>query len=261
MKLFNMIESFFFLSLGVAFVLLLLLVYHFRQRVNAIEQKCDTMFEIINNVVGELNVVRSLSVASPPPMPISMEQVAGLTTDSRIPVSITNSFSEDGDSDDEEEDSDDEEEEDSDDEEEDSDDEEEDSDGDGDEDGDMPGLIPLSETVRIVNVDMDGAIDVADTDPEQEAVEVEALLEKLDSDGIETQNITVEKIDPINEDPVISANLAEKTPLSILTEPIDIYKKMNITSLRALVIEKGLVSDSSKLKKQELLRMLVPATE
>ena len=246
MKLFNMIESFFFLSLGVAFVLLLLLVYHFRQRVNAIEQKCDTMFEIINNVVGELNVVRSLSVASPPPMPISMEQVAGLTTDSRIPVSITNSFSEDGDSDDEEEDSDD---------------EEEDSDGDGDEDGDMPGLIPLSETVRIVNVDMDGAIDVADTDPEQEAVEVEALLEKLDSDGIETQNITVEKIDPINEDPVISANLAEKTPLSILTEPIDIYKKMNITSLRALVIEKGLVSDSSKLKKQELLRMLVPATE
>ena len=39
MGLFNFIETFFFISLGITFMLILLLVYHFKQRLNAIEQK------------------------------------------------------------------------------------------------------------------------------------------------------------------------------------------------------------------------------
>jgi hypothetical protein len=35
-----------------------LLVYHFKQRVSGLEHKCDTMFEIINDIVKQMNTVR-----------------------------------------------------------------------------------------------------------------------------------------------------------------------------------------------------------
>ena len=59
MGIFNFIETFFFVSLGITFVLISLLVYHFKQRMSGLEQKCDTMFDIINNVVKELTVIRN----------------------------------------------------------------------------------------------------------------------------------------------------------------------------------------------------------
>lgn len=58
MSTFNFIESFFMLSLGITFVLIVLLVYHFKQRIGAMEQKCDTMFDIVQNLVKELNMVK-----------------------------------------------------------------------------------------------------------------------------------------------------------------------------------------------------------
>jgi hypothetical protein len=62
MGFFNFIETFFFLSLGITFVLILLLVYHFKQRINTLENKCDTVFEIIGNVVQELSVVKQMNL-------------------------------------------------------------------------------------------------------------------------------------------------------------------------------------------------------
>ena len=50
-----MLETFFFVSLAITFVLILFLVYHFRQKFTSLETKCDTMFEIINNIVTEMN--------------------------------------------------------------------------------------------------------------------------------------------------------------------------------------------------------------
>ena len=58
MAFFNFIETFFFISLGITFVLVLSLVYHFKQRITGLEQKCDTMFEIINDIVKQLNTIR-----------------------------------------------------------------------------------------------------------------------------------------------------------------------------------------------------------
>jgi cobalamin biosynthesis protein CobT len=59
MSTFNFIESFFMLSLGITFVLIVLLVYHFKQRLGSMEQKCDTMFDIVQNLVKELNMVKT----------------------------------------------------------------------------------------------------------------------------------------------------------------------------------------------------------
>jgi len=65
MGLFNFIETFFFISLGITFVLILLLVYHFKQRMVILEQKGDTMFEIINNIVKELSILKQAFIQRP----------------------------------------------------------------------------------------------------------------------------------------------------------------------------------------------------
>ena len=37
---------------------------------------------------------------------------------------------------------------------------------------------------------------------------------------------------------------------------MDVYKKMNITALKAVVTEKGYTNDVGKMKKNELLKLL-----
>ena len=65
MGAFNFIESFFLLSLGITFVLIVLLVYHFKQRLGSMEQKCDTMFDIVQNLVKELKAVKTACLEQP----------------------------------------------------------------------------------------------------------------------------------------------------------------------------------------------------
>ena len=70
-------DTFFFLSLGIAFVLILLLVYHFKQRLTATENKCDTMFEIINGLASEVNNMKGALIARAPPRPVQMPPQMG----------------------------------------------------------------------------------------------------------------------------------------------------------------------------------------
>ena len=72
MGVFNIIETFFFLSLAITFVLILLLVNHFKQRLTMIEQKCDTMFEIINNIVQEMSSMKKSFISTSFPVRPSM---------------------------------------------------------------------------------------------------------------------------------------------------------------------------------------------
>ena len=55
MTLIGMFETFLFVSLAITFILIVFLVYHFKSRITVVEHKCDTMFEIINNIVVEMN--------------------------------------------------------------------------------------------------------------------------------------------------------------------------------------------------------------
>lgn len=58
-------ETSFFFTLGISFLLILLLVYHFKQRLVLTEQKQDTMFEIINNLVQEITQVKRTMMHRP----------------------------------------------------------------------------------------------------------------------------------------------------------------------------------------------------
>ena len=59
MSTFSYIETFFFITLGITFGLIVLLVYHFKKSINTIEQKCDTMFDIVQNITKDLFAVKS----------------------------------------------------------------------------------------------------------------------------------------------------------------------------------------------------------
>lgn len=287
MGFFNLIESFFFISLAITFVLILLLVYHFKQRVVTLEQKCDTMFDIINNVVKELNSVRNYQLATQR-VPLSMNipfnnqsNIRMCEEISKIPVSEDDESSVEsshvGDSGDKEG-------ADGDDAEEDTDGDEEDEDTDGDAEGDESKTgsivhvtnIDDTDTVKIITVDI-GEINKLpeDIDFENELeneidntigennVSSQGLLNSswgMIDKGIthpNTETIHVEKLEETNEDKTLDVTDANQST----EQQKDIYRRMPIQSLKTLVISKGLCSDPSKMKKLDLVRMLENADE
>jgi hypothetical protein len=225
MSAFGMIESFFFLSLGVVFVLLMLLVYHFKQRITTIEQKSDTMFDIVQNLAKELTTLKG-RLTSSTSCPVSMTRQADYVYQDE----------EDEDEDDDEEDDDDE---DDDDDEEDDDDDEEDDD---DEDEDRVKVIDIGTLKQIDPIR-------ENDDSRQSDSEDESSVTELNDD--ESEKIKVLKVPQ-----QLIGETAVTAPVSGDDSNINIYKKMSVGELRTTVISKGLCSDASKLNKVELLKML-----
>lgn len=231
MGVFNIIETFFFLSLAITFVLILLLVNHFKQRINQLEQKNATMFEIINSMMQQIDMIMYRVKVSPnvPFQPMSkcepeivteiIDDIAVVyNTDSKIVVS--------------------DDEEDTDDDNDDSDDEEEDEDDD---------------KIKIISMDIPDNINVEYLDDEDECQESSSDLEEplceiavFDDSFI----MQIEKVEPeLEPEP-------EPEPEESKEGSKDIYNKMTVQDLKKAVITKGLGSDVSKLKKTDLLKLL-----
>ena len=234
----NMIETFFFISLAITFVLILLLVYHFKQRFTTLEQKTETMFDIVNNIVSEISIIRRQIFSQPANIlePSSTEQIhlveqnnQNVQYDISDKLVVSDSDDEtDADSDDESDaDSDDESDEDS------VADSNDVSDTDSD---DEPDINDIDEnSVKIVNVDMDD-MKINETN----------IIEPLQEEGYssnEEQGVPV-----VNND--IEPIIVDKI------EPTEDYNKMTLTALRKLIISKELHSDPSKMKKAELIAAL-----
>jgi hypothetical protein len=262
MGIFNYIDTFFFISLGITFILILLLVFHFKQRVADLEEKTTTMFEIINNIVKELNSTKELCCLANTIRP-SVEKIpidlccAPINREGSKPEKIIVSDPENELSDDESEyDSEDEDED-----EEDDDEDEEDEDDEDDED-ELPALLNISEevitgddNVKIITVEIGDTIEVGETlevseienseeEKPEEIVNLEASeelhVEKLETD---TPEETLATEEPIVELPAVETSK-------------EIYRKMTLQALKSLVITKGLCSDPSKMKKNDLLKLL-----
>jgi len=218
----GLMDTVFFLSLGIAFVLILLLVYHFKQRLSETETKCGTMFEIINGMASEMNTIKGvvsqqqqlLAMRQPPvesiqDLGIPVNQLFSQNSQMQEPPvvhhgqNVLTSIGE-NDSEEDEEDSDDEDEEDSDDE------DEEDS----------------------------------DDEPEMEAVKLN--IEFDDSDKIVVSDNEEEPIEDV------TPNVEE-----IVTEEVqEDLQKLTLAKLKTLAMEKGLVENASKMKKSELLDLI-----
>jgi hypothetical protein len=251
MKLFDMIESVFFISLGITFILILLLVYHFKQRVSSIEQKCDTMFELINNVVSEMNVQRSMmnqlnAPQTHQPFPdMNMHQLMGVNPPGNINVSLDNDA-------DDEESSEEEEDDDGDNNQESGEEEEEEEDEESGEEDDEESVS--SESIKLVNLTPDMHVDSVPIDDCDEAHvddEVETT-DNIDIEGIPTSDLRVEKLETTEENHLDDP---QPEPAHNTQNQTEVYKRMNLPSLKALAIERGLVSDPSKMKKADLVSL------
>lgn len=64
MTMFSLLESFFFLCLGISFVLILLMVQHFKKRLDSLEKSNEALGDICKTIVSELNTLKS---DTPPP--------------------------------------------------------------------------------------------------------------------------------------------------------------------------------------------------
>ena len=243
MGVFSFMETFFFISLGITFVLIIMLVYHFKQRIIALEQKHDTMFDIVNNIVKQLRTMQTnIQHLGENQIPITQTYVPyfsantqidnGATLDANAPASMTDESSSDEDSDDDSgsEDSDEDSDEDS-----GSEDSEEDSD---------------DESIDSVDVVMTNKIVVSDDEePVFESPPMVTIDETLGKSVIES--VVLDSVNVVDvADPVDQVDVADPAGSALP------YKKMNLNQLKAAVVAKGLHADPSKMKKPELLKLL-----
>lgn len=223
MGFFNILETFFFISLAITFILIIMLVYHFKGRINILEQKCDTMFDIMNNIVKELRTIKieSINQSNKTSMfntPHNLEEIM-----KQFHISNHNDADEefiDEYDEDEDEDAD-----------------EDECNKDDDDNDDIKiefdtnnnfQKIIVSDTeqpIKIINIDFNN----------------EGNLDKLDE---------LDELNELDEESIIiddEQNDDDFTPN---------YKKMDTNYLRTLVITRGLATDTKKLKKNDLIKLL-----
>jgi cobalamin biosynthesis protein CobT len=274
MSVFNFMETFFFISLGITFILILLLVYHFKQRLGAIEQRSDTMFEIVNSMVKEMGIIKMMALAKQgsPFLPANSQTVpldrvfnqyssAGMPafTQNNTMVQTSLEAIQEVVIDDEEIENL------SDDDEEDDDDDEEDDDEDNDEDNDEDDGKDDGKD-EDEDADEDNAEEkVVVSEDEAEALEIEA--EKV-SNGVSSMVETETLLEEV--DLVLEADVVEMVgqDIAVVTETVatieksqtsdhEEYRKMSLGALKAVVLAKGLATDPSKMKKGQLLDLLL----
>jgi hypothetical protein len=266
MAFFDLMENFFFISLGITFGLILLLVYHFKQRISCVERRGDTMFELLTNVVKELQFMKSLNsyyesvfqksaepIVEPsvqkviPEMDVCMFRppelvekkvidLSGSNMVSKIPVS-DDSQSEWSESDSEEG---------------------SESDLDSDSDSDDESESEFNSVLEKIHIDLgEEVVDVSD-ESIPEVVSVESIPEVVLEDVV-VEDVVVEDVVNKMIQEVVSESAPEVVPE--LAEPTreqkrDIYRKMNITQLRGMAAAAGITTDLSKLKKAEIIKLL-----
>ena len=280
MGFFNFLETFFFISLAITFILILLLVYHFKQRLTSLEEKGDTMFEIINNIVKEISSLKQAFVQRNTMFPamVPMSQMPSMFTMPSPSVivnsrsvdyaeppqgAIESSFDDMQEEDEEEED------------EEDEDEEEEADEDEGDENEEEE---EEHQNIKIVKIDdsilTPVELEILHENDEQESQEQESQEQESQEQESQEQDeqeqdeqeqdeqeqldeIVDEQLDEIVDeqlDEIVDEQLDE-----IVDEtPIDkeSYRKMTIQQLKTIVISRGLSKDVNKLKKNELLALL-----
>lgn len=229
MGFFNLLETAFFISLAITFVLIIMLVYHFKTRLVILEQKCDTMFEIMNNMIKEMKAIQMRCSPTQQPPQVQRPVSGGFPVDflSMLTGGGNGFFPKTAqyEAEDDDDDYDDEEEE-------------------------------TSEFKKIVVSDTE--LEDDEEDEHVKVIHIDMNEETVSSDDLPD----LEEIDPEDEteesEPEGEPEVKEDT--SELRESLDKssedYKKMDISYLRTLVITRGLATDTKKLKKADLVKLL-----
>jgi hypothetical protein len=251
------------------------------------------MFEIINNIVKELTNVRNTILYMNPSQMEMMQHSDLLQQQFSNNIPFDENFDEhpiehyivedqhvehadededeDEDQDDEDDDDEDEDDEDDDEDDEDEDDEDEDDEDEDDEDEEYDTLVDNTQKIKvslesILNTDtesLDQPVKIVNVNIESTSLDIEELNDLAMEEVNSLEEEPIGDID-VNVDPVIVHKILNEVDNATTESEItveeskakDIYKNMNTQQLKQLVITKGLTTNPSKLKKNELLQLL-----
>ena len=272
-SVFRIIETFFFISLAITFLLVLLLVFHFKMRLLTLEEKHDTTLEIINNIVGELQYIKKTGINEQEikKVNIKVEPIYDLNECNEYITELDDKrvFVSEGEGSDEESD------------EEDSDDEssvDESYDEGSDEEESVKNTDAIEIKIVKLNSDVEvPTIDVVVTKEGHDELwgDIDIIVSKIehspdnyegtdyDSDGdvgmIETRidDVTIHDTEELIIPDISEVDVSnEDIDDIVLDSNVDDYRKLNVQSLKSIAISKGLSADPSKMKKKELLHLL-----
>ena len=228
MTFFSLLESFFFMSLGLSFFLILLMVYHFKKRMDALEKKNETLGDICKTIIQEIDSVKndkSSVFLSPPQMAYPTSQ----------PQYMFGSFPDEGQ-----------------------------GPADWNPMEELYKQIHLSQSMQVeedpplnLNVyDVEELQDVEDASDDSESdSDSDSENGTIEQVNLE-ETIQVTKLEEENESESVSESLPEVETLDIDPTPKYTKKslqKMSVQMLRTIVIRDGVAEDPSKMKKGDLV--------
>lgn len=228
MAFFALLESFFFMSLALSFFLILLMVYHFKKRMDALEKKNDTIADICKELlkdIDQMKMTKPPMFLSPQNMPFPNTQpefsFGSFPDNMEIPsdfnpveelykqIRVVEEQIEP-----------------------------------------QPLDLKVYDNQELENVES------CDSDTEHE-LSICTSEETLEEIPIQEENeIQVTKLDesePLEEVSVITESEQKMTKSAL--------QKMTVQMLKIIVIRDGLCTDPSKLKKAELIEMIRSATD
>jgi hypothetical protein len=305
MGFFSIIETFFFISLGITILLVALLVYHFKQRLSAVEQKYESLFDIVTGVVKQLSNMQSVASAAEqhpqfmgqPGYPPWMEpgHLGNMNVPLEYPEQMFHTMGgpdlynylpmqsdptklyNNVDVEEEEDESDESASESEDDDESESEDDGEssdDSDDDLDEiaDNEFSKVIVSDDEIAHSSSESVNGVKIISLNVGENAYDIEGDITPINLDDnqdiddvyeLPAQDVQIDySLSAEEENPIVVRKVEDNSEENVDTIVVektsskDLYKKMNLSNLKATVIAKGLSSDPSKLKKNELLKLL-----
>ena len=274
MGIFNYIDTFFFISLGITFVLILLLVYHFKERISNLEEKNNTMFDIVNNIFHDISIMKQ-TISNKPYYDIPvikqslLKEVLNNPVYIKVPVNHCKTeymnddtylddkkhYDTDSDTDNDNMD---------------------DTDNDNLDDTSNDNLDDTSndnmDDTNNDNLDntnndnLDNTDNVNDFNNRKHDEEIKCKYDEIHNlkDYEENEETAYFKTSSCNINDLISLSSNDNQPdlknnetkEDTLKGVVTDYKKMNLSQLKSLVVLKGLTIDTSKLKKNELIKIL-----
>ena len=260
----------FLMFLGILVLIVALLVVYFESKMRDQNHKIASMLSLVSTLAEDMNGVKmglnQLAVTRmggsfPQNFEKPLENSSPYKQETKL-IEVSDNEEDDEEEDDEEED--DEDEEDEEEEEEEDDEEEEEEEDDYEED--------IEDEVKVLKIDMNSQ-NKYDNLSESNNLELEGFDDLDDLDDLDDELSQVQSLS--SKSSKLSDKLEETVYGETLQEPLNIsdfktisinledphsdsldYKKLSLPKLRSIVSDKGLASDASKLKKNELLKLL-----
>ena len=263
------------LCVAISSVFALLVLYYFRQQINNLDHKINSMFSLITSITNELNRLTMLQAGgdnmefnpniNPTQIEVSDDEEDDINDVENYNKTVLLSGNSQYDEEDDDEEDDDEEDDDDDDEEDDEDEDEDDNEEEDDEEEEDDYDIELKETdsLKIIGETKEihlgeDVVDHTDITDDIDILEIESNLHEteLDESDIIESLLDIEEVNNLQPDDDVREKLTENTEETKKNIEIVDYKKLPVKTLREIVVEKGLVQNASKLVKKQLLELL-----